>query len=206
MYGLDMSSNGWCHPIKTWRTLKTTSYESISQFLVELYTRQLLKAVFCLITYTSLISSYRWQLFDLFPMDSKKMDIGSKDLISSLPDVFICHILFLSIKDVALTSILTKRWRCLLAFVTISILRTPSTTLLKWVDRKGFICVKALSFCGQSHGLAKDAPLNKISLWCRIGSGPSRVNGWIFKVLECCVFILIYTSLRQTSIHFLDRF
>ncbi|CAF2337496.1 unnamed protein product [Brassica napus] len=39
-----------------------------------------------------------------------------------------------------------------------------------------------------------------------IGSGPSRVNGWIFKVLECCVFILIYTSLRQTSIHFLDRF
>ncbi|CAN7140489.1 unnamed protein product [Brassica rapa subsp. narinosa] len=44
------------------------------------------------------------------------------------------------------------------------------------------------------------------SLWCIIGSGPSRVNGWIFKVLECCVVILIYTSLRQTSIHFLDRF
>ncbi|CAG7910680.1 unnamed protein product [Brassica rapa] len=31
------------------------------------------------------------------------------------------------------------------------------------------------------------------SLWCIIGSGPSRVNGWIFKVLECCVVILIYT-------------
>ena len=78
----------------------------------------------------------------------KRWIFGSKDLISSLPDAFICHILFLSIKDVALTSILTKRWRCLLAFVTISILRTPSTSLLKWVDRKGFICVKALSFCG----------------------------------------------------------
>jgi|APAra0007618328_1042625.scaffolds.fasta_scaffold04775_5 hypothetical protein len=51
-------------------------------------------------------------------MKSKKIDFSSKDIINNLPEPnLLCHILsFLPLKDSALTSLLSKKWRYLFAF------------------------------------------------------------------------------------------
>ncbi|KAG2324753.1 hypothetical protein Bca4012_039267 [Brassica carinata] len=119
-------------------------------------------------------------------MNSKKMDTGSKDLISSLPDALICHILsFLSTKDAALTSVLSKRWRHLLAFVTNLDLDNTIYDIPKMGRKRRRDLRKSFKlFVDRVMSLQGNAPLNKVSLRCRIGSDPSRVNGWLLKVLE----------------------
>ncbi|CAL9223924.1 unnamed protein product, partial [Arabidopsis halleri] len=54
-------------------------------------------------------------------MKSKRKDFGGgRDIISDLPDAMICHILsFLPTKEAASTTVLAKRWKCLLPFVPI---------------------------------------------------------------------------------------
>ncbi|ESQ44169.1 hypothetical protein EUTSA_v10006403mg, partial [Eutrema salsugineum] len=119
-------------------------------------------------------------------MNSKRMDIGSKDVISSLPDALICHILsFLSTKDAALTSVLSKRWRNLLAFVPILDLDNTIYDHPKMGRRKRLQMRTSFKvFVDRVMALQGNAPLNKFSLRCKIGRDPSRVNGWILKVLE----------------------
>ncbi|CAN6810077.1 unnamed protein product [Brassica oleracea] len=101
-------------------------------------------------------------------MDSRG---SSKDLISSLPDELICHILsFLSTTQAASTSVLSKRWRHLLAFVTSldfdsSIYDHPEDKVL------------AL------QGNAAQLNLNRFSLRCDLGYLEYLINGWILKVL-----------------------
>ncbi|KAG2260770.1 hypothetical protein Bca52824_080064 [Brassica carinata] len=114
-------------------------------------------------------------------MNSKKMDTGSKDLISNLPDELICHILsFLTTTEAASTSVLSKRWRNLLPFVTSldfddSIYDFPEMGIQRKPHFDDFVD-KVLALQGN------DAPLNGFSLKC--SSDPSLVNGWILKVLD----------------------
>ncbi|KAF8110717.1 hypothetical protein N665_0079s0033 [Sinapis alba] len=110
------------------------------------------------------------------------MDTGSKDLISNLPDALLCHILsFLTTTEAASTSVLSKQWRYLLAFVTSldfddSIHDLPEMGIQKRPHFNDFVD-KVLALQG-------NASLNRFSLRCNIGSDPSRVNGWILKVLD----------------------
>ncbi|ESQ44164.1 hypothetical protein EUTSA_v10005952mg [Eutrema salsugineum] len=119
-------------------------------------------------------------------MNSKKIDFGSNDLISSLPDALVCHILsFLSTKDAALTSALSKRWRNLLAFVPILDLDNSIYDYPKMGRRKRLQMRTSFKvFVDRVMALQGNATLEKFSLRCRTGRDPSRVNSWILKVLE----------------------
>ncbi|WZZ66633.1 hypothetical protein YC2023_078003 [Brassica napus] len=119
-------------------------------------------------------------------MNSKKMDTGSKDLISSLPDAIICHILsFLSTKDAALTSVLSKRWRHLLAFVTnLDLDNTIYDRPKMGRKRRRHLRKSFKLFVERVMALQGNAPLNKFSLRCKIACVTSRVNRWVLKALE----------------------
>ncbi|XP_010512152.1 PREDICTED: F-box/LRR-repeat protein At3g59190-like [Camelina sativa] len=120
-------------------------------------------------------------------MNSKKMDTGSKDLISSLPDALLCHVLsFLPTTEAASTSVLAKRWRYLLAFVpNLDLDNTIYDDRPKMGRRKRLEMRKSFKlFVDRVLALQGTAPLKKFSLKCKIGSDPSRVNGWVLNVLE----------------------
>ncbi|CAA7016706.1 unnamed protein product [Microthlaspi erraticum] len=114
------------------------------------------------------------------------MDIGSKDLISNLPDALVCHILsFLSTEDAALTSVLAKRWRYLLAFVPNLDLDNASYDHPEMGSQRSLHLRQSFNvFVDRVMALQGKAPVNKFSLRCEDDYDPSRVNGWIFNVLE----------------------
>lgn len=114
------------------------------------------------------------------------MDTGSKDLISSLPDALICHILsFLSTKDAALTSVLSKRWRHLLAFVTnLDLDNTIYDRPKMGRKRRRHLRKSFKLFVERVMALQGNAPLNRFSLRCKIACVTSRVNRWVLKALE----------------------
>lgn len=130
---------------------------------------------------------FRLQVFDLSAMNPKKLNIGSKDIISNLPEALSHHILsFLSTKEAALTSLLSKKWRYLFAFVPNLDFDDP---LRMYADNlyhqemtelhRSFI-----DFVDRVLGLQGDFPVNRFSLKCGNGVDDVGVTRWILKALE----------------------
>ncbi|XP_023638416.1 F-box protein At3g59000 isoform X2 [Capsella rubella] len=108
------------------------------------------------------------------------------DRISTLPDELLCLILsFLTTKEAALTSILSVRWRNLLAFV-------PNLDIDDYAflhpemgkrEREG-VLQSFMAFVDRVLALQGNSPINKFSLKCRTGVDPARVDGWMSNVLS----------------------
>jgi len=101
------------------------------------------------------------------------------DLFSSLPDEVLCHILsFLTTKEAALASVVSKRWRNQFALV-------PNLD----IDEEGKrereeILLSFMDFVDNVLALQADSPIKKFSLKCKTGVHPRRLDGWICNVLQ----------------------
>ncbi|EOA18799.1 hypothetical protein CARUB_v10007413mg [Capsella rubella] len=94
------------------------------------------------------------------------------DLISNLPEELLCHILsFLTTKEAALTSVLSKRWRDLIAFV-------PNLDIDDTDFRPSF-----MDFMDRVLALQGTSPLKKFYLDGIGNIDIDRVNGWIQNVM-----------------------
>jgi len=133
------------------------------------------------------------------------MDSVSKDMINVLPDALLCHILsFLTTKEAASTSLLSRRWRYLLAFVPNlefddSVYLHRDKRVKNTLHEKGFVGFvllvnnkrKKLStsfpdFVDRILALQGNSPLDKVSLKMVDGHDPvdpDSVVPWIHKVL-----------------------
>ncbi|CAA0387375.1 unnamed protein product [Arabidopsis thaliana] len=133
------------------------------------------------------------------------MDSVSKDMINVLPDALLCHILsFLTTKEAASTSLLSRRWRYLLAFVPNlefddSVYLHRDKRVKNTLHEKGFVGFvllvnnkrKKLStsfpdFVDRILALQGNSPLDKFSLKMVDGHDPvdpDSVVPWIHKVL-----------------------
>ncbi|VYS68603.1 unnamed protein product [Arabidopsis thaliana] len=102
------------------------------------------------------------------------------DLLRNVPDELICHILsFLTTKEAALTSVLSKRWRNLLAFVPN--LDIDDNTFLHPEMGKGDredIRELFMDFVDRVLALQGDSPIKKVSINC-VGVDSVRVDAWI---------------------------
>ncbi|KAG7561385.1 FBD domain [Arabidopsis thaliana x Arabidopsis arenosa] len=107
------------------------------------------------------------------------------DRISSLPNELLCHILsFLTTKEAALTSILSKRWRYLIAFVPYLYI-DDSVFLHPEEDKRDRpeIIQSFLDFVDRILALQGDSPIKKCSIKCLSEVDSVRVDGWISNVL-----------------------
>ncbi|AEE79894.1 putative protein [Arabidopsis thaliana] len=134
-------------------------------------------------------------------MNSKKLNIGPKDIINSLPEALIYHILsFLSTKEAAITSLLSRKWRYFFAFVPNLDFDDPvrmqpdmgnqeeteiHTSFMDFVDR-------VLALRGNSH-------VNKFSLKCGNGVDGVGVTRWILNTLELSVSELDLSIASDTT-------
>ncbi|CAL9225267.1 unnamed protein product [Arabidopsis halleri] len=111
------------------------------------------------------------------------MDLsGYRDVISSLPEDISCHILsFLSTKEAASTSVLSRKWRYLFAFV-------PNLDLDDSVylnpRNKTDISTSFMDFVDRVLALQGNFPLHKFSLKIGDGVDPVRITPWIHNVLD----------------------
>ncbi|KAG2324764.1 hypothetical protein Bca52824_007492 [Brassica carinata] len=108
------------------------------------------------------------------------------DHVSNLPDGVLCHILsFLTTKEAALTSILAKRWRYLLAFVPY--LTIDNSVFLhpeKGKREREDIKQSFMDFVDRVLALQGNSPLKKFSLKCVANEADTdRLDGWISNVL-----------------------
>ena len=100
------------------------------------------------------------------------------DLVSSLPDELLYQILsFLNTKEAALTSILSKRWRYLIAFVSCIEIDDSANKPKRKGNRQRF-----MDFVDRVLALPGDSPNKKFSLKCQTGVASHRVKQWICKM------------------------
>ncbi|KAJ4897085.1 F-box/LRR-repeat protein [Raphanus sativus] len=108
------------------------------------------------------------------------------DGIGNLPEEVLCHILsFLTTKEAALTSILSKRWRNLFTLVPNididdSVFLNPEEGKR---EREG-ILQSFMDFVDKVLSLQGDSPIVKFSLKCKTGIDTDRLNRWICNVLR----------------------
>ncbi|KAG7634935.1 F-box domain [Arabidopsis suecica] len=114
------------------------------------------------------------------------------DLVSSLPDDLLGHILsLLTTKEAALTSILSKRWRYLIAFVPYlefddsAFLNPEEGKQTREGTRQSFI-----DFVDRVLALHGDSPIRKFSLKCKTGVDLDLLNQWICNVLQRGVLLI----------------
>ncbi|XP_020874866.1 F-box/LRR-repeat protein At5g38396-like isoform X2 [Arabidopsis lyrata subsp. lyrata] len=107
------------------------------------------------------------------------------DLLSKLPDEVLCHTLsFLTTKEAAVTSVLSKRWRNLLAFV--SNLHIDDSVFLHPEEGKrdrNEIRQSFVEFVDRILALQGNSPIKKVSLKCLGMLDAERLDDWISNVL-----------------------
>ncbi|VVA99233.1 unnamed protein product [Arabis nemorensis] len=108
------------------------------------------------------------------------------DSIGILPDEVLCHIFsFLTTKEAAITSILSKKWLNLWALVpNIDIDDSVFLHPQEGKRERGGILQSFMDFVDRLLDLQGDSPIKKFSLKCKTGIDPDRVNLWICNVLE----------------------
>jgi len=125
------------------------------------------------------------------------------DHLSNLPDELLCHIMsFLTTKEAALISVLSKRWRNLIAFVPN--LDIFDCDILHWEVRKeerDDIRQLFMDFVDRVLALQGNSPLKKFSLCCGGGSYSDRVDCWIQNVMVRGVSELDLSMIFDTSYH-----
>ncbi|KAG7561382.1 F-box domain [Arabidopsis thaliana x Arabidopsis arenosa] len=108
------------------------------------------------------------------------------DLFSSLPDEILCHILsFLTTKEAALASVVSKRWRN--QFALVPNLDVDDSVFMYPEEGKREreeILQSFMDFVDNVLALQGDSPIKKFSLKCKTGVHPRRVDGWICNVLQ----------------------
>ncbi|CAN6821317.1 unnamed protein product [Brassica oleracea] len=108
------------------------------------------------------------------------------DRLGSLPDDVICHILsFLTTKEAAFTSILSKRWRNL--FTLVPNLDIDDSVFLipeEGKRERDGILQSFMDFVERVLASQGDTPIKKFSLKCKTGIDTDRVNLWICNVLQ----------------------
>ncbi|CAA7016739.1 unnamed protein product [Microthlaspi erraticum] len=109
------------------------------------------------------------------------------DRISRLPDELLCHVLScLTTKEAALTSVLSKRWRNLFAFVPN--LDLDDSVFLR-PEREG-VLESFMDFVDRVLALQGDSPINKFSLKVKTGVDPDRANRWICLAIKRGVLVM----------------
>ncbi|CAA7016700.1 unnamed protein product [Microthlaspi erraticum] len=120
-------------------------------------------------------------------MNPTKLNIGSKDVINTLPEALIHHILsFLPTREAASTSLLSRKWRYLFAFVPNldfdDPLRMRADSLYN--QEKTELHRTFIDFVDRVLGLQGKFPVNGFSLRCGNGVDDVVVTRWILKALE----------------------
>lgn len=107
------------------------------------------------------------------------------DRVSNLPDELLCHILsFLTTKEAALTSILSKRWRNMFVFgPNLDIDDSEFLYPQEGKRERDGVLESFMEFVDRVLELQGTSTINKVSLKCRTGVDAKRVDRWICNVL-----------------------
>ncbi|KAL1189768.1 F-box/LRR-repeat protein [Cardamine amara subsp. amara] len=105
------------------------------------------------------------------------------DVISKLPEELLCHILsYLSTKEAALTSLLSKRWRDL--FTLIPSLDFDDSIFMPCLSPEECPRTSFREFVNRVLALQSNSPITKFSLICHKGVDEDLVGDWIVEALR----------------------